>query len=120
MDINRLFVHNMKKWRKNMGISQKKLAEKCDAAHSYIRQLESGNGTPSFAFIGKIADALQIQPYQLFYDEAAKTGQSAYIKYTESIQTKLLEAATHDIQTAFAELKNINGGHDKRMNENQL
>jgi len=105
MDINQLFIVNIKKWRKIMGFSQEKLAEKCGAAHSYIRQLESGKGHPSFAFIGKIADALQIEPYQLFYDETAKTTKSARTKHMESIQKKLLESLSNDIQTAFDELK---------------
>jgi transcriptional regulator with XRE-family HTH domain len=105
MDLNRLFIHNMKKWRKSMGISQKELAKKCGAAHSYIRQLESGKGHPSFAFIGKIADALQIEPYQLFYNETGKPGRTLRIKHAESVQAKLLEAMGRDIHTAFDELK---------------
>jgi transcriptional regulator with XRE-family HTH domain len=58
-------------------------------AHSYIRQLESGKGHPSFSLIGKIANALQIEPYQLFYDETAKNGQSMKIKHMKSIQAKI-------------------------------
>jgi len=104
MDLDRLFIHNLKKWRKTMGISQKELAEKCEAAHSYIRQLESGKGRPSFAFIGKIADALHIEPYQLFYDEA-KPGRPAQARRMESAHKKLLEAVSNDIQAAFDELK---------------
>jgi len=87
-----------------MGISQKELAEKCDAAHSYIRQLESGKGHPSFAFIGKIANALHIEPYQLFYDES-KPGRTAQARRMESVHKKLLEAVSNDIQVAFDELK---------------
>jgi transcriptional regulator with XRE-family HTH domain len=86
MELNQLFILNLKRWRKAMCISQKDLAEKCGTAHSYIRQLESGNGHPSFTFIGKIASALQIEPYQLFYDETAKSNKLAHIKYTESVQ----------------------------------
>ena len=87
-----------------MGISQKDLAEKCKTAHSYIRQIESGNRCPSFAFIGKIANALQIEPYQLFYDETIKSGKSARIKHIESVQKKLLESVSNEIQGAFDEL----------------
>ena len=87
-----------------MGISQEKLAEKCNTGYSYIRQLECGVGHPSFAFIGKIAKALEIEPYQLFYDEEAQ-GQSMRTKRMKSIQTKLLEAVSNDIQNAFDELK---------------
>ena len=77
MDLNAPFIQNLKKWRKIIGFSQKKLAEKCGAGHSYIRQIESGNRSPSFAFIGKIADALQIEPYQLFYDDTLKSSRPA-------------------------------------------
>jgi transcriptional regulator with XRE-family HTH domain len=105
MELNRLFIQNLKRWRKAIGISQKDLAEKCGTAHSYIRQLESGSGHPSFAFIGKIANALQIEPYQLFYDETAKSNKSARIKYMESVQKKLIESFSNEIQNAFDELK---------------
>ena len=106
MELGQLFIRNLKIWRKVMGISQKDLAEKCGTSHSYIRQLESGNGYPSFVFIGKIANALQIEPYQLFYSgETAKSSKSAYINFIESIQKKLKESLSNEIQTAFDELK---------------
>ena len=88
-----------------MGLSQEKLAEKCGTAHSYIRQLESGRGNPSFSFIGKIATALEIEPYQLFFNETIKSGKSAHIKYMESVQKKLLESVSNEVQSAFDELK---------------
>ena len=102
--MNRLFIHNLKKWRKIQGNSQEKLAEKCNVAHAYIRQIECGNRCPSFALIGKIADALEIEPYQLFFDEEAQ-GQPMRTRRLKSIQTKLLEAVSGDIQAAFDELK---------------
>ena len=102
--MDRLFIQNLKKWRKIMGISQEKLAEKCDTAHSYIRQIECGIRSPSFAFLGKIAEALEIEPYQLFYDEAAQ-GQSMQKKRIKSIQAKLIESVSQDIQAAFDELR---------------
>jgi transcriptional regulator with XRE-family HTH domain len=106
MDLTQLFIHNLKKWRKNMGLSQEKLAERCNTSHSYIRQLESGVGHPSFTFIGKIAAALKIEPYQLFYNETAKSYETARTKHIESIEKKLLETVSNDIQTAFNEFKN--------------
>ena len=105
MDLTQLFISNLKKWRKLKGLSQEKIAEKCNGAHSYIRQLESGKGHPSFAFIGKMADALRIEPYQLFYDETAEKGQTLLSRYMESVQTKLLESMSSNIQIAFDELR---------------
>jgi len=102
MDIDRLFIHNLKKWRKNRGISQKTLAERCDAAHSYIRQIESGRGHPSFIFIGKLAHALNIEPYQLFYDEAAaKTGNLLWPDNIESLKAEFINKIEREFDTIF-------------------
>jgi len=105
MELNKLFIQNLKKWRKTRGFSQKKLAEKCKTGHTYIRQIESGNRCPSFAFIGKIADALQIEPYQLFYNETSKSAKPVHISL-EIVQKKLLESVSSEINDAFSELKN--------------
>jgi len=105
MELHQLFIQNLKRWRKAIGVSQKELAEKCGTSHSYIRQLESGSGSPSFSFIGKIANALQIEPYQLFYDEMVKSNKSARIKYMESVQKKLVVSFENEVQNAFDELK---------------
>jgi transcriptional regulator with XRE-family HTH domain len=106
MDLDRLFVLNIKKWRKNRGFSQKLLAERCNAAHSYIRQIESGRGKPSFAFIGKLAEALSIEAYQLFYDETAlreeKPSREEYIK---AIKADFLEKITREFDTVIDKLK---------------
>ena len=105
MDINQLFIVNLKKWRKIKGLTQDRLAEKCKTAHSYIRQLETGNRSPSFAFIGKIADALQIEPYQLFFNETSKSVKSARTRQLESMQKNLIDSVSNEIQTAFDEIK---------------
>jgi transcriptional regulator with XRE-family HTH domain len=108
MDLDWLFVHNVKKWRKNRGLSQKSLAERCNAAHSYIRQIESGSGKPSFAFIGKLANALSIEAYQLFYDEtAAQSEKPSQAEYTEieAIKTDFLEKIDRELDTVINKLK---------------
>jgi transcriptional regulator with XRE-family HTH domain len=105
MNLERLFILNLKKWRKNRELSQKTLAERCDASHSYIRQIESGKGRPSFAFIKKLADALNIEPYLLFFDESgAKSGHIPPEKI-QALKTALLKKVAHDIQITFERLK---------------
>jgi len=103
MDLDRLFVFNLKKLRKNMGLSQKTLAERCDTAHSYIRQIESGRGHPSFVFIGKLAKALNIEPYKLFYDETEKKSDQS--EYTELIKMEFLEKVSYEFDIAVRKLK---------------
>ncbi|MDR3341854.1 MAG: helix-turn-helix domain-containing protein [Treponema sp.] len=70
MDIQKILVTNIRKWRKQEGISQGKLAELCGTASCYIRQIETGRKCPSLNYIGKIATALNVAPHQLFYYDA--------------------------------------------------
>lgn len=107
MDLTKLFVRNLKKWRKERGISQKILAERCDAAHSYIRQIESGKGNPSFAFIGKLANALNIEPYQLLLDETKENQNvidQSKLKYVESIKSDFLEKISNEFDNVIHKL----------------
>jgi len=45
-----------------------KLAEYCNASTGYISEIEIGRKFPSTDMIEKIAEALRIEPYQLFKD----------------------------------------------------
>jgi transcriptional regulator with XRE-family HTH domain len=106
MNLDQLFVHNVRKWRKNRGFSQKSLAERCNAAHSYIRQIESGSGKPSFAFIGKLANALGVEAYQLFYDETAERNEKpSQMDHVESIKADFLEKMAYELDTVIDKLK---------------
>jgi len=88
-----------------MGVSQKTLAERCNAAHSYIRQIESGTGHPSFAFIEKLANALNIEPYKLFYDETAlKSGLES--DKINKIKRDFLENVSHEFDFTIEKIKN--------------
>ena len=63
---------NMKKRRKEIGLTQEKLAEMCSTDPCYIRQIENGRRFPSITYIERIALALDIAPYRLFYEETRK------------------------------------------------
>ncbi|MDR1618232.1 MAG: helix-turn-helix transcriptional regulator [Treponema sp.] len=60
----------MKKYRKEKGLTQERLAELCATDPAYIGQLENGRRCPSMVYIEKISTALNIAPYLLFYDES--------------------------------------------------
>jgi transcriptional regulator with XRE-family HTH domain len=69
MKMKELFVQNLKKFRKIEGLSQMKLAEKCETDVSYIGQIEIGQRFPSIDLIEKMAQALAVEPYRLFMEE---------------------------------------------------
>jgi transcriptional regulator with XRE-family HTH domain len=72
MTLQKIFILNLKKYRKMRGISQMTLAELCDTSGNYIGQIETGRRIPSFEKIEKIADALHIETYRLFMRDSNK------------------------------------------------
>lgn len=97
MALQQIFMANMKQSRKQAGFTQEKLAELCDTDPCYIRQIESGRRFPSLAYIERIASALNIAPYRLFYDEK-EAGEDNDIflrrKQKQEIKTMLMESAS--------------------------
>ena len=64
--IRELLGSNIKAYRRNLGISQEKLAEKIDIATNYLGLIEGGKKFPSADMIERIAVALGKDPTDLF------------------------------------------------------
>ena len=106
MTLNKIFIRNLKKWRKVAGISQEKLADLCQSAHSYIRQIECGNRHPSFSFIEKLAIALNIEPYKLFIDESiTESDRAAKSNSIKTIKTDFLERVGYEFDNAIRKIE---------------
>lgn len=71
MDIIHVFAHNVRTYRKALGLSQEAFAHNCGLHRTYISSVEREQRSVSLKNIGKIADALGIEPYLLFVDAAA-------------------------------------------------
>ena len=72
MVLKQIFLTNMKNRRKQLGLTQEKLAEICNTDSGYIRQIEIGRRFPSLEYIERIAKALNTAPFRLFYDESER------------------------------------------------
>lgn len=69
MDLLHCFATNVKRCRIERGYSQEHLAELAGLHRTYISALERETRNISIENIGKIAEALQIEAYQLFIDK---------------------------------------------------
>ena len=69
MYLERLVIDNIKRIRKEKGISQEKLAEACNTATSYIGLMEIYKNVPKLSTIERIAKALDVGPLELFIDK---------------------------------------------------
>ena len=68
MDIIKVFGSNVKAYRQRIGLSQEAFAEKCGTHRTYISAIECFRRSISLENIQKIADALEIEPYQLLLE----------------------------------------------------
>ncbi len=68
INIYEQIARNIKKYRKEAGITQAELAERIGVSHEFIRRNESKKGKKSFSVdtVWKISVALNIQPGKLF------------------------------------------------------
>ena len=71
----RVFIDNLRYWRKKREISQVKLAEMLNISPNYLNAVENGKNFPSPEVIQHICDSLEIMPYQLFLEYPAETVQ---------------------------------------------
>jgi transcriptional regulator with XRE-family HTH domain len=69
MYLERLVIDNIKRIRKEKGISQEKLAEACNTATSYIGLMEIYKNIPKLSTIERIANALEVDPLEIFVDK---------------------------------------------------
>jgi len=69
MYLERLVIDNIKRIRKEKGVSQEKLAEACNTATSYIGLMEIYKNVPKLSTIERIAAALDVDPLELFKDK---------------------------------------------------
>ncbi|MCT4599048.1 MAG: helix-turn-helix transcriptional regulator [Vallitalea sp.] len=65
-DIKKLFGLNVRKYRLERNLSQEKLAEKSGLHRTYISAVERAERSISLDNIEKLANSLNIEPYQLF------------------------------------------------------
>ena len=68
MYLERLVIDNIKRIRREKGITQEKLAEACNTATSYIGLMETYKNSPKLSTIERIAKALDVDPLEFFKD----------------------------------------------------
>lgn len=68
MDALKVFATNLKRYRKQRGLSQEAFSEKVGLHRTYISAIEREKRNISIDNIQKIADALEIDTYKLFVE----------------------------------------------------
>ena len=80
--LREILAHNLKKNRKKSGFSQAKLAEKVDVSTHHIAMIEICRDYPKLDLLERIADALEIEIYELFIDPHSTTEEMRLVYLT--------------------------------------
>jgi len=73
--LREIFAHNLKKYRRNCGFSQSKLAEMVGVSTHHIAMIEIARNYPAMDLVERLAIALNIEIYELFIDSLSGPGQ---------------------------------------------
>ena len=95
VDIRKLLSQNIKRYRKRKGWSQAKLAEKMDISTNYLSDIERKKGWVSPFSLAKLANALEIEVFELFKPQEATT------EDTQEKLNKCLEDFSTSLKVSF-------------------
>jgi transcriptional regulator with XRE-family HTH domain len=113
MYLERLVIDNIRRIRKEKGISQEKLAEACDTSTSYIGLMEIYRNIPKLSTIEKIAKAMEVDPLMFFTrpgapDKALEEESLLFRKKAEArqIKSKIMKSFEKEIDAILGKKPN--------------
>ena len=103
-----LLAHNLKRLRGLVGLSQAKLAERCDLSTNFISELEGKKVWVSSETLDRIAAALGVQTHSLFLpsDTQASEAEEVLLRCLQIFETRSKET----IAEVRAEVAKATGG----------
>ncbi len=72
MELRDVFAANLRRWRNARGMSQDELALAAEISRSYLSQIEKGSFYASLKIIGRLAEALEVEPSELLIRPSKK------------------------------------------------
>ena len=72
MDLRETFAANLRRIRNVKGLSQDDLAYEAEISRSYLSQIEKGSFHVSLKIIGRLAEALNVEPAEFLKSKRQK------------------------------------------------
>jgi transcriptional regulator with XRE-family HTH domain len=96
---------NIKKYRKQLNLSQEKLAAQINIATNFLSEIETGKKWISPATLAKLTEALDVETYQLFKPENILPAEvtSMLTQYTNTALAKVEKSLT-DLHRQYSTL----------------
>ena len=100
-----IFIKNLKDYRKKSGLTQAQLAEKVNVTPHYIGMLEMGRNFPANDLIERIANALNIEMYELFVESISPAKELERLRHDIMLEIKktITETVIETVREAFDE-----------------
>lgn len=67
--IPHVVAQNIKERRAELGLIQAQLAERADISTTYLAEIETTKKSPSMEVLQRLADALNLRPYEFFIEK---------------------------------------------------
>ena len=100
MSLEKTVIDNIKRIRKEKGITQEQLAEACNTATSYIGLMEIYRNVPKLSTIERIASALDVEPQVLFQKPEPDKDSK---KKIEKIKNAVMDAVEKELVSSLRE-----------------
>jgi transcriptional regulator with XRE-family HTH domain len=103
--LSKIFIKNLKEYRKKCGFTQAQLAEKVSVTPHYIGMLEMGRNFPANDLIERIAKALNIEMYELFVESLSPAKELEKLRHDIMLEIKktITETVIETVREAFDE-----------------
>jgi len=106
LGIREILAQNLKENRQKCGFTQEKLAEKAGISANYLSMVEVTKKFPTPEMLDRLANALNIETFQLF--DASATAEGALLHLEKSIINKITQIVKDTIkETITDEYKNL-------------
>jgi len=104
-----IFVKNLKEKRQKSGLTQAQLAEKVNVSTHHIGMIELSRNYPTLELVERIANALDIEIYELFIDPLSPNTELEQLRHEIKGDTKqLLDEFLEKVLAAQCKGKNGN------------
>jgi len=104
-ELRAVLAENIKKFRNKRGWNQLLLAEKLDISSNFLSEIETGKGWVSPLTLVKLANALEVEVFELFIPQGYQTS-----KQDDVLNKKMKRFATdlsHALNVSTAEVNNL-------------
>jgi len=106
VNIRKILALNLKENRQRSGLTQEKLAEKAGISANYLSMVEISKKFPTPEMLDRLAQALDIQTFQLF--DPSSTPEGAILHLEQAIVANIENIVNVSVKQAVSnELKNL-------------